>query len=87
MGLAEQAQKEKKDVHKIVINFHKKADKNNRHLFLIVIVLTQWEDCIQMNYNQVETKELVELYDKINAFIKFLDKEEKDAEKIGESNE
>ena len=87
MGLAEQAQKEKKDVHKIVINCHKKADKNNRHLFLIVIVLTQWEDCIQMNSNQVETKELVELYDKINAFIKFLDKEEKDAEKIGESNE
>ena len=40
-----------------------------------------------MNYNQVETKELVELYDKINAFIKFLDKEETDAEKIGESNE
>ncbi len=40
-----------------------------------------------MNSNQVETKELVELYDKINAFIKFLDKEEKDAEKIGESNE
>ena len=40
-----------------------------------------------MNYNQVETKELVELYDKINSFIKFLDKEEKDAEKIGESNE
>lgn len=40
-----------------------------------------------MNSNQVETKELVELYDKINAFIKFLDKEKKDAEKIGESNE
>lgn len=40
-----------------------------------------------MNFNQTESKDLIELYDKINAFIKFLDKEEKDAEKIGESNE
>ncbi|MGN1299733.1 MAG: hypothetical protein ACI4VC_00070 [Clostridia bacterium] len=40
-----------------------------------------------MNFNQTESKDLIELYDKINAFIKFLDKEEKDAEKLGESNE
>ena len=40
-----------------------------------------------MNFNQTESKDLIELYDKINAFIKFLDKEEKDAEKLGELNE
>ena len=40
-----------------------------------------------MNFNQTESKDLIELYDKINAFIKLLDKEEKDAEKLGESNE
>ena len=40
-----------------------------------------------MNFNQTESKDLIELYDKINAVIKFLDKEEKDAEKLGESNE
>lgn len=40
-----------------------------------------------MDFNQTESEELIEIYNKINAFIKFLDKEEKDAEKLGESNE
>lgn len=65
----------------------KKHHKNSRHLFFVVIRLAQWEDCMQMSLNQTESEELIELYNKINAFIKFLDKEEKDAEKLGESNE
>ena len=40
-----------------------------------------------MNLNQTDSNELVEIYDKITAFVKFLDKQEKDAEKLGEANE
>ena len=40
-----------------------------------------------MELNQTETKELMELYNKIQAFEKFLEKEEQDAKKLGESNE
>lgn len=40
-----------------------------------------------MNINQVDSKELIETYNKIDAFIKFLEKEKNDAEKLGESNE
>lgn len=40
-----------------------------------------------MEFNQIESEELVEMYNKVGAFVKFLDKEEKDAEKLGESNE
>lgn len=40
-----------------------------------------------MEFNQTESKELIELYSQINAFIKFLEKEEKDAGKLGDANE
>ena len=40
-----------------------------------------------MDFNQTESKELLELYSKIDAFVKFLEKEEADAKKLGESNE
>ncbi len=40
-----------------------------------------------MELNQTESKELLELYNKINSFINFLEKEEKDSMKLGESNE
>ena len=40
-----------------------------------------------MDFNQTETKELMELYNKIIAFEKFLEKEGQDAEKLGDSNE
>lgn len=40
-----------------------------------------------MEINQTESKELIEIYNKIEAFIKFLEKEKNDAEKLGESNE
>lgn len=40
-----------------------------------------------MEINQTESKELIEIYNKIEAFIKFLEKEKNDVEKLGESNE
>ncbi|MGN1326561.1 MAG: hypothetical protein ACI4VQ_00520 [Clostridia bacterium] len=40
-----------------------------------------------MDINQTESNELIEIYNKIDAFIKFLEKEKNDAEKLGESNE
>ncbi len=40
-----------------------------------------------MNFNDLESSELLEIYNKIEAFIDFLNKEVKNAEKLGEANE
>lgn len=37
---------------------------------------------LRMNLNKAKGKDLIELYNQISAFIKFLEKEEKDSEKI-----
>jgi hypothetical protein len=40
-----------------------------------------------MNLKDKESKELIETYNKIETFIKFLEKEKNDAKKLGEPNE
>lgn len=52
------------------INLRRKSFKSERNMRL------------EMNLNKAKEKDLIELYNQISAFIKFLEKEEKDSEKM-----
>lgn len=40
-----------------------------------------------MDFNKMKSSDLLEIYESIDNFLKFLDKEQKDNEKLGDTNE